>query len=198
MLEYVCNSNPQEAEAGGSIQCFLQAVLWVRSQLGLHETLSGVRACGGFGVAEAKEKDISEEGQGLSYRARQVTIQPCGLLWTLYWTQGRVGISLGHESWHSSKTEQTVFFPGRPHPYLHQRRNSWMRQRHPREVYYRAKAQVVNTGFSGVVGWNFRWLVLFFCFVLDLFTLFYVSECFCLSVCLCTICLVPLEVRRGI
>lgn len=107
MLEYVFNSNPQEAEAGGSSQCFLQAVLWVRSQLGPHETLSGVRACGGFGVAEAKGKDISEVGQGLSSRARQVTTQPCGLLWTLYWTQGRVGISLGQESWHTSKTEQT-------------------------------------------------------------------------------------------
>lgn len=87
------------------------------------------------------------------------------------------------------RQSRQVVLPGRPHPYLHRRRNSWMRQRHPREVYYRAKAQVVNTGFSGVVGWNFRWLVLSFCFVLDLFTLFYVSECFCLSVCVCTVCM---------
>lgn len=36
----------------------------------------------------------------------------------------------------------------------------------------------MSTGFSGVVGWNFGWLVLSFCFVLDLFTLFFVSECF--------------------
>lgn len=46
----------------------------------------------------------------------------------------------------------------------------------------KVKAQEGRTGFLRVVGGNFGLLVLSLCFVLDLLILFYVHDCFCLSV----------------